>query len=60
MPPENFRYELAKEAVKGYIDYFDSRAIKTDFSCFVKGDASIFSGFDRDNGKGAAKRILGW
>ena len=57
-PP--FDDELAKDAVRGKIDYFCGCMIKADFSQFEKGNTSIFAAYDFDNGQNAAKNALGW
>ena len=60
IPPPAFDEEKAEKAVEGYIDYFQGRMIKADFSQFVEGNVSIFSAYDRDFGQGRAKKALGW
>ena len=44
----------AKEAVKGYIDYFKGRVIKTDLS----GDTVNPRGYDRDADEGAFQSVV--
>ena len=44
----------AEEAVKGYIDYFKGRVIKTDLS----GDTVNPAGFDRDAGEGKFQSVV--
>ena len=60
IPSPPFDEDKAKKAVEGYIDYFEGRMIKADFSKFVEGDASIFEMYDHVFGKGKAKEVLGW
>ncbi len=49
-----FNDELAKKAVKNYIDYFEGRCIKTDLS---KDTVDPWS-YDRDAGEGEFRRIV--
>jgi hypothetical protein len=51
-PP--FNNEEAKKAVKGYIDYFCGRCIKSDLS----GDTADTSLYNRDAGSGAFEKIV--
>ena len=54
--------EKAEEAVNEYVSYFQGRVIGANLSDpkFDAKDASMFGAYDNDNGKGAAKRALGW
>lgn len=49
-----FDEELAKEAVKDYIDYFNGRCIKTDLSK----DLINPWAYDRDAGAGTFQRVV--
>ena len=60
VPHPAFDEDKAEKAVERYIDYFQGRMIKADFSRFVEGDISIFGAYDRDFGQGKAKKALGW
>ncbi len=60
LPAPAFDEDKAEKAVEGYIDYFQGRMIKADFSRFVEGDLGIFRAYDRDFGQGKAKKALGW
>ena len=54
-PPEpSFDYADAIEAVKGYIDYFCYRCIKSDLS----GDTANTSLYKRDTGNGAFEKVV--
>mgnify|MGYP001499361720 CR=1 FL=1 len=59
-PPPRFDRDAAREAVTGYVDYFQGRMIKVDFSRFVEGDVSVFHEYDRHFGVGRASAIFGW
>lgn len=52
--PPNFDENMAKEAVKGYIDYFAGRPIKTDIS----GDMADPKLYDRDAGEGKFEMVV--
>jgi hypothetical protein len=58
--PPPFDDIAAREAVKGYIDYFQGRMIKADFSQFVEGNVDLFDAYDTAFGKGRARKALGW
>jgi hypothetical protein len=49
-----FDEQLAKEAVKDYIDYFNGRCIKTDLS----NDSIDPWAYDRDAGAGTFQRVV--
>ncbi len=54
VPPPSWSPTGASEAVKGYIDYFQGRMIKTDLS---KNTADPYS-YDRDYGQGTFQNLV--
>lgn len=53
-PSPKFDAEAAKEETKGYIDYFDGRAIKCDLSK----DTAFIGSYEYDAGKGKFKEAV--
>jgi hypothetical protein len=51
----DFDYEAAKDAVKGYVDYFCGRAIKTNLSEDTLSDTWAYN---RDAGDGTLEKIV--